>query len=254
MTAPAMRSVLDELRRIPAEDRAALRKMWQGEMPPVRPLGERPALLVVDMTEAFVRDEHPTGWAATGEPCARALAGLLDVARAAGVPVLYTVTEPLPHPALVGAWLRGRPGPSMFPFDGPGPHHAVVAEVAPTDADLVLPKPKPSAFFGTQLAAVLNALRADSLVVTGMTTSGCVRATVNDAFMLNFPVVVPVECVADRSQLSHEVELFDMGAKYADIVATADLTAVLAARGLPRPAPHPIPPTRPLEAAHADRH
>jgi len=62
-----------------------------------------------------------------------------------------------------------------------------------------------------------------------MTTSGCVRATVNDAFMLNFRVVVPVDCVADRSQLSHEVELFDMGAKYADLVESADVIRGFAA-------------------------
>ncbi|WNV77844.1 isochorismatase family protein [Geodermatophilus sp. DSM 44513] len=222
-----MRSALDRLSRIPAEDLAALRKMWSGDLPEPRPIGRRPVLLVVDMTEAFVRDRYPTGWAATGEPCAAGLAGLLGEARAAGVPVVYTVTEPLPHPAQVGAWLRGRPGPSMFPFDAPGPHHEVVPEVAPVDGDIVMVKPKPSAFFGTQLHAVLNALRADTVVVTGMTTSGCVRATVNDAFMLNFPVVVPLECVADRSQLSHEVELFDMGAKYADVVLTDDLRAAL---------------------------
>lgn len=216
-----MRSALHRLSRIPAQDVAALRKMWAGDLPQPRPLGARPVLLVVDMTEAFVRDRYPTGWAATGEPCARALAGLLEVARGADVPVVYTVSEPLAHPALVGAWLRGRP--SMFPFDSAGPHHDVVAEVAPRDGDIVLAKAKPSAFFGTQLQSVLTALRADSLIVTGMTTSGCVRATVNDAFMLNHPVVVPLECVADRSQLSHEVELFDMGAKYADVVDTADV-------------------------------
>ncbi len=222
-----MRSALDRLTRIPAEDVDALRKMWAGDLPQPQPMGQRPALVVVDMTEAFVRDEYPTGWAATGEPCAAALAGLLDAARAAGTPVIYTVTEPLPHAAQVGAWLRGRPGPSMFPFDSAGPHHRVVPEVAPAPEDIVMAKPKPSAFFGTQLQAVLNALHADTLVVTGMTTSGCVRATVNDAFMLNYPVVVPLECVADRSQLSHEVELFDMGAKYADIVPTDDVLAEL---------------------------
>lgn len=228
-------SVLDRLTRIPAEDREALRKMWDGDIPTGSGLGSAPAILVIDMTEAFVRDEYPTGWAATGEPCAAALAKVLDVARAANLPVLYTVSEPLRHPAQVGAWLRGRPGPSMFPFDSPGRHHEVVPEVAPAADDIVFAKPKPSAFFGTQLHAVLNHLRVDSLVVTGMTTSGCVRATVNDAFMLNYQVVVPLECVADRSQLSHEVELFDMGSKYADVVTSDDLlTFMQAGAGRPR--------------------
>lgn len=220
-------SALDKLTRVPAEDRAALRKMWGGDVPQQLDLGLSPALVVVDMTRAFVEDEYPTGWAATGRPCASALAGLLGPARSAGVPVLYTVSEPLGHRAEVGAWLRGRPGPSMFPFDAPGPHHQIVPELEPEQDDIVFAKPKPSAFYGTQLAGILNALRVDTLVVTGMTTSGCVRATVNDAFMLNYRVIVPIDGVADRSQLSHEVELFDMGAKYADLTETADVAALL---------------------------
>jgi len=227
--------VLDQLTRIPVEDREALRKMWGGEVPQQLDLGLAPALLVVDMTGAFVRDEYPTGWAATGEPCAAALGRLLGPARAAGVPVLYTVSEPLSHRAQVGGWLRGRPGPSMFPFDSPGPHHDVVPELEPQADDLVLAKPKPSAFFGTQLAGMLTALRVDTVIVTGMTTSGCVRATVNDAFMLNYRVVVPIDGVADRSQLSHEVELFDMGAKYADLTTTGDLLGLLTTSQEERP-------------------
>jgi maleamate amidohydrolase len=114
----------------------------------------------------------------------------------------------------------------------------------------VLAKPKPSAFFGTQLAAILTALRTDTLVVTGMTTSGCVRATVNDAFMLNHHVVIPLECTADRSQLSDEVELFDMGAKYADVVGVEDLIVELrhTARQVlarhPQESREPRPPSR----------
>ncbi len=225
-----MRSALDQLARIPDEDVAALRKMWSGDLPGPRSLGARPAVIVVDMTEAFVRDRYPTGWAATGEPCATAVAALLDAVRPTHAPVIYTVSSALPHPAQVGAWLRGRPGQGIFPYDREGPHHDVVPELAPEESDIVLAKPKPSAFFGTQLHAVLNALRVDSLIVTGMTTSGCVRATVNEAFMLNYHVVVPLECVADRSQLSHEVELFDMGAKYADVVNVGEIVAALAER------------------------
>jgi len=227
VAAPARTSVFDRLTRIPAEDRAALRKMWGGEVPQQLDLGLAPAILVVDLTAAFVRDEYPTGWAATGEPCALAVAGLLASARSAGVPVLYTVSEPLPHAAQVGGWLRGRPGPSMFPFDSAGPHHEIVPEVAPGPEDIVFAKPKPSAFYATQLAGLLTHLRVDTLVVTGMTTSGCVRATVNDAFMHNYRVVVPIDGVADRSQLSHEVELFDMGSKYADLTETSALVELL---------------------------
>lgn len=226
-----MRSALGDLSRIPAEDVGALQKMWSGALPPPRALGDRPALLIVDMTEAFVRDEYPTGWSATGEPCAEAIGKLRDAARHVGAPILYTVSEPLSHAAQVGDWLRGRPGPSMFPFDSAGRRHEIVKELEPSQDEIVIAKPKPSGFFGTQLESILNALAVDTLIVTGMTTSGCVRATVNDGFMLNRHVVVPVECVADRSQLSHEVELFDMGAKYADVVTLDSLLLELADRG-----------------------
>jgi nicotinamidase-related amidase len=86
-----------------------------------------------------------------------------------------------------------------------------------------MPKAKPSAFFGTQLLSVLHHLGADSVVVTGTTTSGCVRATVVDAFSYNYRVVVPVDAVADRAPLSHRVELLHMGTRYADLVRTSDL-------------------------------
>lgn len=212
---------------IPEQDWAALRKMWGGEIRQGWGLGDRPALLVVDMTEAFVRDEWPTGWSATGDPCVRAIQRLLVAARSAEMPVVYTRSEPLVHQPLVGGWLRGGSGPSMFPFDGPEIVHEIVAELEPMATDLVIAKPKPSAFYGTQLAGALTYLGVDSVIVTGMTTSGCVRATVNDAFMRNYRVTVPVECVADRSQLSHHVELFDMASKYADVVALDELLSRL---------------------------
>lgn len=222
------RSIAELIPGIPEEDLAALRKMWGGEIQARWGLGERPAVLVVDMTEAFVRDRWPTGWGATGEPCAAAVARLLEAARPRGWPVVYTTPARGISGPEVGGWLRGRPGPSMFPFDGPPEAGEIVAELRPEPGDVVIAKPKPSGFFATQLTGVLTALRVDTVVVTGMTTSGCIRATVNDAFAHNYRVVVPVECVADRSQLSHRVELFDMAVKYADVVALEELLTHLA--------------------------
>lgn len=224
-----MRSALEDLRWIPEQDVAALRKMHGGALPRPQPL-HRPVLLIVDMIEAFVRDDYPTGWAATGEPCARAIAGIRAAAKAVGVPVVYSVSEPLAHPAAVGQWRRGEPGKRVAPFDLPPPAHRVVDQLRPDPDDIVLVKPKPSAFYGTQLAGILNALDARSVIVTGMTTSGCVRATVLDAFNLNYPCVVPVDGVADRAALSHEVNLFDIGAKYGDVVRGDDLVAELGRR------------------------
>jgi isochorismate hydrolase len=103
-----------------------------------------------------------------------------------------------------------------------------VAEVAPNPEDVLLPKKHPSAFFGTPLVSHLVDLGADMLVVTGCTTSGCVRGTVVDAFAYNFRVLVPQECVYDRSATSHAVNLFDMASKYADVAPIADVMTRLA--------------------------
>ena len=90
-------------------------------------------------------------------------------------------------------------------------------------------KQKPSGFFGSNLASYLTLLGCDSLVVTGTTTSGCVRASVVDAMSLGYRVVVPIEAVADRAATPHDQALFDMGHKYADVVPARDVLAALAA-------------------------
>ena len=103
-----------------------------------------------------------------------------------------------------------------------------VAEVAPRDGDILVPKKHPSAFFGTPLASYLVEQGADTVVVTGCTTSGCVRGSVVDAFAYNFRVAVPHDAVYDRSATSHAVNLFDMAEKYADVSDTAELLGALA--------------------------
>ena len=118
----------------------------------------------------------------------------------------------------IGGWLRGRPVDEVFPWNGPPESHDIVDVLKPEADDVVIVKYKPSAFFGTQLASILIELGVDSVMIAGMTTSGCVRATVVDAFSYNLRVTVPVECVADRSQLSHRVSLIDMGVKYCDLL------------------------------------
>ena len=106
-----------------------------------------------------------------------------------------------------------------------------VAEVAPREKDILLPKKHPSAFFGTPLASYLINVGADTLVVTGCTTSGCVRGSVVDAFAYNFRVLVPEDAVYDRSATSHAVNLFDMASKYADVMPTGDALTALRAVG-----------------------
>ena len=96
--------------------------------------------------------------------------------------------------------------------------NAIVADIAPQPQDIVIYKQKPSAFFGSNLASYLVLLGADSIIVTGTTTSGCVRASVIDAFSNNYRVAIVEEGCFDRSQASHAISLCDMHAKYADVV------------------------------------
>src|SRR2546430_5118886 len=103
----------------------------------------------------------------------------------------------------------------------------IVAEIAPAPQDIVVLKQKPSGFFGTNLASYLTLLGCDSVIVTGTTTSGCVRATVVDAFSLNYRVILAEEGCFDRSQASHAVSLCDMHAKYADVVPTAEILSCI---------------------------
>ncbi|WP_220270037.1 isochorismatase family protein [Marinitenerispora sediminis] len=107
----------------------------------------------------------------------------------------------------------------------------IVAEVGPEKGDILVEKRKPSAFFGTPLMSHLTMLRADSLILTGTTTSGCVRATAVDAVSYDLRVTIPHEAVFDRSVLSHKATLLDVHMKYADVTDTDDVLAHL--DGLP---------------------
>jgi len=195
-------------------------------------LGVRPALLIIDVQYRTVGTtpqpfwesikEFPTscgdvGWKAVGN-----IAKLLATFRERGWPVLY------PHVAPKTSTDAGRLAdkvPSIMTIPAHG--YDFVKEVAPQAGDVLLPKKHPSAFFGTALASHLIDLQADTLIVTGCATSGCVRGSVVDAFSLNFRVFVPQDAVYDRSQVSHAVNLFDMSEKYADVGTTESIIASL---------------------------
>lgn len=196
-------------------------------------LGERPAVAVIDVQYRTVGDtplpirESMQRYYRTscGEAGWRAVAGiqrLLAAARTAGAPVIY------PHVAPKTSLDAGRTGakiPSLLEVPDRGYHF--VEEVAPHEGDLLLPKRHPSAFFGTALASYLIDMRVDTLILTGCTTSGCVRASAIDACAYNFYCAVVEECVYDRSPTSHDVNLFDIHSKYADVLPLADAVAYL---------------------------
>ena len=104
----------------------------------------------------------------------------------------------------------------------------ILDEIAPAPQDIVIRKLKPSGFYGTNLESFLTLLGADSLIVMGTTTSGCVRATVLDAFSSNYRLAVVEDACFDRSQASHAINLCDMNAKYADVVTSGDALAYIA--------------------------
>ena len=202
--------------------------------------GERPALVVVDVNYFFCGDrpepilESIKRWRnSCGEdawPAIKVLKRLIDSARGKGVPVIYTTGSYRPDMWNRGSWRwkNSRAGEDIAverprSVDG----NTIVPDIAPAPQDIVLEKDKPSAFFGTPLLSYLVLLGCDSLIVTGTTTSGCVRATVLDAFSNNYRVTVVEDGCFDRSQASHAINLCDMNAKYADVRSSVDVLGFL---------------------------
>jgi maleamate amidohydrolase len=195
--------------------------------------GRRPMLLVIDVTYGFAGHErqpieeavqqYPNACGEAAWDAIDAIAGLLPAARAAGRPVVYSAGfSELGLPG-VGLWAAKHPRASDAPDDA----NDIVGELGPGPRDLVVPKTKPSLFHGTPLVDLLVREGADTLVVTGGTTSGCIRATVVDAFSYNFPVLVVEEGVFDRGEMSHAVNLFDLDQKYANVVTAAEARSYL---------------------------
>ncbi|MBA0052366.1 isochorismatase family protein [Streptomyces sp. AJS327] len=186
---------------------------------PVR-RGGRPALIVVDLSRGFTEEAFPSGADLTD--VVGGSAELAGAARAAGAPVIYTVISYSPAEA---------EGSSVTWLDKARGMRALVegSEAVELDPrlprrpeDLLVVKKGASAFFGTSLASTLVGLGCDTAVVCGATTSGCVRATAVDAVQSGFPVLVPRECCGDRAQGPHDAALFDIQAKYGDVVSLSD--------------------------------
>ncbi|WP_049569395.1 isochorismatase family protein [Streptomyces sp. SBT349] len=195
--------------------------------------GERPVLLVVDVNHNFCGDrpepilDSIRRWRnSCGEAAWEALpriAELLAAAREHGIPVVYSTGEdPGPGGIGPGRWADKNSRRAEDGLPRPVGPNEILPQIAPRPTEVVIRKPKPSAFFASQLTSLLVDLRADSLVVCGTTTSGCVRATVLDGFSHNYRMSVVEECTFDRGRLSHRVNLFDMDQKYADVVSLAE--------------------------------
>jgi nicotinamidase-related amidase len=186
--------------------------------------GDRPVVVVVDFTHGFTDPGYPTGADMTGPVLSTAR--LLEAARSAGAPIVFTTIAYDPGQVRNLAWLKKATGMAALEL---GSRLVEVDErlVRRADEHLVV-KTGASAFFGTALASYLASVRADTVIVTGATTSGCVRATVVDAVQHGYPTLVPRDCVADRAQGPHEASLFDINEKYGDVVDLDDVLRYLA--------------------------
>jgi len=214
-------------------DRALLKKIGRAERPP---FGKRPALIIVDVVRSFLGsnpkpvlesvEEYRTSCGEVGWAALEHTKKLLDAFRAKKLPVIYTTVDPK-----VAPFARG-------PAKWSGPEDKwdeqsweIVDEIKPLPSEPVIRKTKASGFLFTPLAPMLHNMKADSIFVVGTSTSGCVRATVVDGLSYNYNVFVIEECTFDRFELSHLVSLWDMDAKYADVISIGEALDYVA--GLP---------------------
>jgi maleamate amidohydrolase len=186
-------------------------------------MGDRPAVLVVDFSCGFTDPACALGSDLSAE--VEATRRLLDAARAKGLPVIFTTIGFEPSLADGGLWLQKVP--ALGDLQVGGDWVEIDPRLERREGETVVLKKGASAFFGTNLAAILVSQRIDSVVLCGATTSGCIRATAIDLLQHGFPALVPRECVGDRAQAPHEANLFDIQAKYADVVSLNEALAYI---------------------------
>ena len=181
-------------------------------------LGSRPGVLVVDFSCGFTDPECTLGADMTEQ--VEATKRLLDAARAKGLPVIFTTIGFEPSLKDGGLWLEKVPALGDLQIGGRWVE--IDPRLEPREGETIVVKKGASAFFGTNLAAILISQGIDSVILCGATTSGCVRATAIDLLQYGFPTLVPRECVGDRAQAPHDANLFDIQAKYADVVSVEE--------------------------------
>ena len=215
------------------KDQADLSANYVGAFGGHLPFGNRPALLIVDFVMAYLDPASPLY---AGVEAALAVnERLLAAARSVGIPVFFTNVEYVPGGADGGVFYRKVPALKLF--DRGSSHGAFPPSLQPRDGETVITKQYPSAFFGTPLASTLTTMGIDTLLITGLSTSGCVRATTLDACQHGFLPFVIRDACGDRHSAPHEANLFDLQAKYAEVIDSAEAQRLLEVnRTLPSPA------------------
>ncbi|MEP5937937.1 MAG: isochorismatase family protein [Erythrobacter sp.] len=186
--------------------------------------GKKPALILVDFVEAYFTKDSPL-YADVGDALESAIE-VLEAARAAGILVIYTNVAF--HPSMIDGGRFAQKVAPLRNFTKGHPMGEWPKGLDPRDDELVISKQYASAFFGTSLASTLTANGNDSLIITGVSTSGCIRATCVDACQHGFIPIVAEEAVGDRHEAVHNANLFDMNSKYGDVVGIAEIKQHLA--------------------------
>lgn len=189
--------------------------------------GRKPALIMIDFVEAYF--DRGCALFADARPALDSALRLQAVAREAGVPVIYTNVV-YNKSALNGGRFYEK-SMTLHNFIEGNPMGAWPEGLVPADDELVISKQYPSAFFGTSLAPTLTTLGVDTLIHTGVSTSGCVRATCVDCCSYGFIPIIVRDAVGDRHPAPHEANLFDMDAKYGDVVSEDEVTTYLKTLG-----------------------
>lgn len=182
--------------------------------------GRRPAVLVIDFVNAYTEPGSPL-FAPAVVAAANQARELLAAARSRHVPVIYTKVLYQEHGRDGGLFVKKIP--VLRQMVAGNPMAEIVQGLSPEPQDIVVTKQYASAFFGTSLASTLTSLGVDTLVIAGCSTSGCVRATAVDGMQHGLRVVVVRECVADRDERPHQANLFDINAKYGDVVSLGEV-------------------------------
>ena len=188
--------------------------------------GKNPALILVDFVQAYFAKDCAL-YAGVEEALESALR-VRDAARSVGLPIVYTNVVYHTGGADGGVFFRKAPVLKNFIVGNPMGNWA--EGLSPAADEIVVAKQYPSAFFGTSLAPTLHTMNIDSLIITGLTTSGCVRATCVDAMCHGFAPIVVADACGDRHEAPHEANLFDMNAKYGDVVSESEVVAYLSER------------------------
>ena len=190
--------------------------------------GARPALLVIDFVKAYTQPDSPLYAGPGTEDVRRDCEELLGLARRAGIPILHTNLAYQDGGRDGGVFFRKVPALKVFERGARSPLAEFAPGLSPQAAEVVLTKQYASAFFGTTLAATLTALGVDTLLIAGMSTSGCVRATAVDTVQHGFIPLVVRDAVGDRASGPHEANLFDLQTKYAEVVTLERVRTYLA--------------------------